>query len=106
MQARHSTRSHNEARRMSPGKCFNKCKATLACRYKITTGGIQPPHPWSSPHAPHTPPVWPSPDPPASPLRNGSHIDANVPEILPAQHGAPARIETTVAGTTTKGRRC
>jgi len=57
MQARHSTGSHNKARRMSPGKCFNKGKATLACRYKITTGGIQPPHPWSSPHAPHTPPV-------------------------------------------------
>jgi len=57
MQARHSTESHNEERWMSPGKCFNKGKATLACRYKITTGGIQPPHPWSSPHAPHTPPV-------------------------------------------------
>jgi len=30
MQARHSTGSHNEARRMSPGKCFNKGRAMLA----------------------------------------------------------------------------
>jgi len=49
MQARHSSGSHHKAPRMSPGQCFNKGKARLACRYKITTGGIRPPHPWSHP---------------------------------------------------------
>jgi len=57
MHAPHSTGSHNNAQWMSRGKFFNEGKATLACRYKITTGGVQPPHPCASPHAPHTPPV-------------------------------------------------
>ena len=44
MQVRNSTGSHNEAQKMSPGDCCYKGRATLACRYKITTRGIQPQH--------------------------------------------------------------
>jgi len=45
MQVRHSAGSHNKAQRMSPGECYYKGRATLACGYKITTRGIQPQHP-------------------------------------------------------------
>ena len=106
MQARHSTGSQHEARRMSPGKCFSKGKRTLACRYKITTEGIQPPHSLViTPHPSHPASVnfpLPSGHPPQKRLTH----DAHLPESLSAQQGSPARSETTVAGTTTTGRRC
>ena len=57
MQVRHGTGSHNKAQQMSPGKFSYKGRATLACRDKISTRGIQPQHP---------PVITPHPSNPAS----------------------------------------
>jgi len=87
-------------------KSFIEGRATLACRYKITTEGIQPPHPLGiTPHPSHPASVS-FPLPPGHPSQKRLTNDAHLPESLSAQQGSPARSETTVAGTTTSGRRC